>query len=84
MTVHGSKGLEFEHVYLIGMAEDILPSFQARRRGDNSREMEEERRNCFVALTRVKTSLTMTLAKRYGSWNRKASRFLAEMGLGDA
>jgi DNA helicase-2/ATP-dependent DNA helicase PcrA len=51
MTVHGSKGLEFRHVYLIGMAQEIFPSFQALKRGPVSRELEEERRNCFVAIT---------------------------------
>jgi len=80
MTVHGSKGLEFEHVYLVGLAEDELPSFQARKRGDYSREMEEERRNCFVAITRVESTLTMTFSQSYRGWRRAPSRFLVEMG----
>ena len=53
MTVHGLKGLEFKHVYLIGMAQEVFPSFQALRKGVRSREVEEERRNCFVAITRA-------------------------------
>src|SRR6185437_16100824 len=53
MTVHGAKGREFDFVYVIGLAEDILPSFQSRQKGDGSPEMEEERRNCFVAITRA-------------------------------
>lgn len=44
LTIHGSKGNEFNHVYLLGLAEDILPSFQSKKRGDHSPQMEEERR----------------------------------------
>ncbi|NJL29116.1 MAG: ATP-dependent helicase [Thermoanaerobaculia bacterium] len=81
MTVHGSKGLEFKHVYLIGMAQEVLPSFQALKKGPNSREVEEERRNCFVAITRVQESLTLTRARKYFGWAKEPSQFLAEMGL---
>ncbi len=41
MTVHGSKGLGFEHVYLIGMAQEVFPSYQALRKGEQSKELEE-------------------------------------------
>lgn len=41
MTVHGAKALEFDHVYLIGLAEDLLPSFRAIGKGDRSPEREE-------------------------------------------
>lgn len=81
MTVHGAKGLEFKHVYLIGMAQEVLPSFQALKKGPTSREVEEERRNCFVAITRVQESLTLTRARQYGGWNKEPSQFIAEMGL---
>ena len=81
MTVHGSKGLEFKHVYLIGMAQEVLPSFQSLKKGATSREVEEERRNCFVAITRVQESLTLTRARQYGGWAKLPSQFLAEMGL---
>jgi len=81
MTVHGSKGMEFKHVYLIGMAQEVLPTFQALRKGPNSREIEEERRNCFVAITRVQGSLTLTRAREYNGWPKKPSQFLAEMDL---
>jgi len=81
LTIHGSKGNEFDHVYLIGLAEDILPSFQSKKRGDESPEMEEERRNCFVAITRCMSTLTLSFAHQYGTWRRQRSRFLAEMGL---
>ena len=47
MTIHGSKGNEFDHVYLAGLAEDVLPSFQSKKKGVRSPEFEEERRNCF-------------------------------------
>jgi DNA helicase-2/ATP-dependent DNA helicase PcrA len=81
MTVHGAKGREFDFVYLIGLAEDILPSFQSRQKGDDSPEMEEERRNCFVAITRAKESLILSRANTYRGWGKQPSRFLVEMGL---
>lgn len=81
MTVHGAKGREFDFVYLIGLAEDILPSYQSRQKGDESPEMEEERRNCFVAITRAKESLILSRAKSYRGYSKKPSRFLVEMGL---
>lgn len=81
MTVHGAKGREFDFVYLIGLAEDILPSFQSRQKGDGSPEMEEERRNCFVAITRAKESLILSRADMYRGWKKQPSRFLVEMEL---
>jgi DNA helicase-2/ATP-dependent DNA helicase PcrA len=81
MTIHGAKGKEFDHVYLVGMVEDELPSFQSRRRGDKSPEMEEERRNCFVAITRTIETLTLSYAAKYRGWPKKPSRFLFEMQL---
>lgn len=84
MTVHGSKGLEFKHVYLIGMAQEVFPSFQALRNGTQSREVEEERRNCFVAITRTERSLTFTRSERYYGYSKEPSQFLAEMGVAEA
>jgi DNA helicase-2/ATP-dependent DNA helicase PcrA len=81
LTVHGSKGLEFKHVFLVGMAEEVFPSFQALKMGTSSRELEEERRNCFVAITRVQETLTISWAAHYYGYAKKASRFLTEMGL---
>jgi DNA helicase-2/ATP-dependent DNA helicase PcrA len=81
MTIHGAKGKEFDHVYLIGMVEDELPSFQSRKKGDQSPEMEEERRNCFVAITRTIETLTISYAEVYRGWPKKPSRFLFEMKL---
>ena len=79
LTVHGSKGLEFKHVYLIGMAQEVLPSFQALKKGPASREVEEERRNCFVAITRAQETLTLTRALTYNGWPKERSQFLSEM-----
>lgn len=81
LTIHSSKGLEFLHVYLVGMSEDQLPSFQSKKSGDDSREMQEERRNCFVAITRTIETLTMSYGERYNGWRKAPSRFLFEMGL---
>lgn len=83
LTVHSSKGLEFQHVYLVGMAEDQLPSYQSKKAGDDSREMQEERRNCFVAITRTIETLTMSYGQKYNGWRKQPSRFLFEMGLLD-
>jgi DNA helicase-2/ATP-dependent DNA helicase PcrA len=81
MTIHGAKGKEFDHVYLIGLVEDEMPSFQSKQKGDDSPEMEEERRNCFVAITRTIKTLTLSYAERYRGWPKEPSRFLFEMGL---
>ena len=81
LTIHGAKGKEFDHVYLAGVVEDELPSFQSKKRGDKSPEMEEERRNCFVAITRARQSLTISFAEHYRGWPKEPSRFLFEMGL---
>ena len=81
LTVHGSKGMEFKHVFLIGMAEEVFPSFQATKKGPDSKEIEEERRNCFVAITRTKKTLNISWSKTYNGYSKRPSRFLKEMGL---
>ncbi|MCJ2024463.1 ATP-dependent helicase [Methylobacterium sp. J-067] len=81
LTIHASKGDEFDHVYLLGLAEDVIPSFQSKKQGDNSPQLEEERRNCFVAITRCMETLTLSRAKSYKGWTKAPSRFLAEMGI---
>lgn len=83
LTIHSAKGLEWDHVYIVGLAEDQLPSFQSIKKGQSSREMQEERRNCFVAITRAQASLTLTFAANYFGWSKAPSRFLSEMGLGN-
>lgn len=80
LTIASSKGMEFEHVYVIGMVEDELPGYYARKAGDNSDEMREERRNCFVAITRAEESLTLTFSAKYFGYGKAPSRFLQEMG----
>ncbi len=79
LTVHGAKGLEFETVYVIGLAEREMPSWQSCNKGDASPEMEEERRNCFVAITRTQQRLGLSAAKNYRGYARTESRFLQEM-----
>jgi DNA helicase-2/ATP-dependent DNA helicase PcrA len=79
LTIHSAKGLEWDHVYIVGLADEQLPSFQSIKKGDSSREMQEERRNCFVAITRASKSFTMTYAAQYFGWSKRPSRFLSEM-----
>ena len=81
LTIHQAKGKGFRHVYLIGLAEDLLPSHYAKRNGANGPQIEEERRNCFVAITRASETLTLTCAASYHGWPKSPSRFLADMGL---
>jgi DNA helicase-2/ATP-dependent DNA helicase PcrA len=81
ITIHGAKGLEFKHIYLIGMVDDILPSYSSIKRDASLATLEEERRSCYVAITRTQQTLTMTYSSRYGNWNKNPSRFLKEMGL---
>ena len=80
-TIHGAKGLEFDTVYLIGLAEEVLPSWYSVKQGNGSAALEEERRNCFVAITRTKKRLILARARRYKGWPKRPSRFLAEMSL---
>ena len=81
MTIHGAKGREFDFVYVVGLAEDVMPSFQSKKKGDQSPEMEEERRNCFVAITRTKECLILSRGQSYRGWPKMPSRFLIEMDL---
>ena len=80
MTMHSSKGLEFPHVFLVGFEDGLFPGMKAI--GDMD-EMEEERRLCYVAITRAKETLTITHARQrmlYGRTNAAlASRFLREL-----
>ena len=81
-TIHGAKGREFDTVYLIGLVEDILPSYHSiKMEGDNGGTgIDEERRVCFVAITRARRRLILSRARRYRGWEKKPSRFLHEMG----
>jgi len=79
MTLHASKGLEFPHVFMVGMEEDLLP----HRNSIDDNNIEEERRLTYVGITRAQKTLTMTLAgkrKQFGEFSETtASRFLAEL-----
>ena len=79
MTIHAAKGLEFEYVWIVGVVEEILPSWQSLKAGADPAELEEERRNFFVAITRTKEQLILCHADRYRGWRKQPSRFLDEM-----
>lgn len=81
LTVHGAKGLEFDCVYVIGLAESVLPSWQSLQANARPVELEEERRNCFVAITRTRKTLILSRAEQYRGWVKKQSRFIGEMGM---
>ncbi|WP_210395949.1 DNA helicase Rep [Motiliproteus sediminis] len=79
MTLHASKGLEFPHVYLMGMEEELLP----HRNSIEDDFVEEERRLAYVGITRARRTLTMTLARQRKQFGEVAdtvpSRFLDEL-----
>ena len=85
MTMHSAKGLEFPCVYVVGMEEGVFPG--QRVYGDDE-ELEEERRLCYVAMTRAKEKLTLTNARQrmlFGHTTPNApSRFLREVPEDDA
>jgi DNA helicase-2/ATP-dependent DNA helicase PcrA len=81
LTIHSAKGLEFDHVWLLGLAETVLPSWQSLQAKAQPAELEEERRNCFVAITRTRHTLILTRADNYHGWVKAPSRFLQEMKL---
>lgn len=84
MTLHSAKGLEFPNVYLAGMEDGLFPSYMTIT-ADDPMEIEEERRLCYVGITRARKRLTMTCARRrmiHGETQyNKLSRFLKEIPL---
>ena len=80
MTMHSAKGLEFPIVFLCGVEEGLFPSYRSM---DSEEELEEERRICYVAMTRAKRKLYITCAQRrmlYGQTSfAKPSRFIEEI-----
>ena len=80
MTIHLAKGLEFSHVYIVGLEEDLFPSaLSSSTRSD----LEEERRLFYVALTRAEKKITLTHAKTRYRWGKlndcEPSRFIKEI-----
>ncbi|MEK7562159.1 MAG: UvrD-helicase domain-containing protein, partial [Patescibacteria group bacterium] len=93
MTIHGAKGLEFKYVFLVSMVDKRFPTIERKDPIELSEELikdikpkgdvhlQEERRICYVAMTRAKKELYFTSAKDYGGQReKKLSRFLVEMG----
>nr|WP_296154952.1 DNA helicase PcrA [uncultured Blautia sp.] len=82
MTLHSAKGLEFPYVYLVGMEDGIFPSSMCIFSGDSS-DMEEERRLCYVGITRAMKELTLTSAQqrmvRGETQYNRVSRFVREI-----
>lgn len=82
MTLHGSKGLEFPHVFMAGMEENTFPGYRAINSTDPA-AMEEERRLCYVGITRARKTLTLTSAAQrmnYGkTYAMEVSRFIDEI-----
>src|SRR5579862_1400602 len=82
LTLHTAKGLEFDHVFLTGLEEGVFPHSRALHENE---EVEEERRLCYVGMTRARETLTLTRAvyrRLYGSERLQAStpsRFLQEI-----
>ena len=82
MTLHSAKGLEFPHVYLAGMEDGLFPSYMTITSEDPG-DLEEERRLCYVGITRAEKDLTLTCARKrmvHGETQyKKMSRFLKEI-----
>ena len=83
MTLHASKGLEFPHVYIIGMEEKLLP----HRASIDDGNIEEERRLAYVGITRARQTLSMTMARKRRQFgetiNCEPSRFIEELPADD-
>jgi len=79
MTLHNAKGLEYDHVFVVGMEEGTFP----HARSLDEQNLEEERRLCYVGITRARATLTLSYAKLRSSWGEREyqmpSRFLSEI-----
>ncbi len=80
MTIHGSKGLEFKQVFVVGMEENLFPSQMMLK---NREDLEEERRLFYVAITRAEKKLTLSYAEQRYNWGKltfcEKSRFIDEI-----
>ena len=80
MTVHASKGLEFDHIFIVGMEENLFPNVISLT---NPEQLEEERRLFYVAITRAKKSATISFAQTRFKWGTtefcKPSRFIGDI-----
>jgi DNA helicase II / ATP-dependent DNA helicase PcrA len=80
MTMHSAKGLEFKHVYIVGMEDTLFPSPMS---SGSARELEEERRLFYVAITRAEKQVTLSYALNRYKWGKpeqcRPSRFLKEI-----
>jgi len=96
MTIHGAKGLEFKYVFLVNMVDKKFPTIERKDlielpdelikdiKPEGDVHLQEERRICYVAMTRAKKELYFTSAEDYGlARKKKLSRFLIEMGYKD-
>jgi len=96
MTIHSAKGLEFKYVFLVNMVDKRFPSIERKDpielpddlrkdiKPSGDAHLQEERRLCYVAMTRAKKGLYFTSAENYGGMRKKRlSRFLIEMGYGE-
>ncbi len=74
MTLHSSKGLEFEYVFMVGVEEELLPH---KRTIINNEDIEEERRLCYVGITRAKEQVYLTYCKERTIYNKKSPRHIS-------
>ena len=83
MTLHSAKGLEFPQVYLAGMEDGLFPSYMSIASDNPTEEIEEERRLCYVGITRAKENLAITLSRsrmiRGETQYNRVSRFVKEI-----
>ena len=75
LTMHGAKGLEFDHVFVMEANEDVIP----HKKAETKEEMEEERRMFYVAMTRAKKMLVISYVRKKNGKDMYPSRFVEEL-----